>query len=178
MLKFQAAPWSTGLKAASLLGLAVLVGLGFAIHHAIPHGTQIPYAESFGTALVAVPLLIFVFAILFVVTGYRLDAKCLYVQRLLWSTRVDLAGLQHAWHDPSAMRRSIRLIGNGGLFSITGVFTNATLGRYRAFVTDPKQAVVLEYPARVVVISPANPSTFLRRLKLAHPGITVEEGAR
>ena len=69
MQNFQAAPWSTGLKVVSVLGLAVLAGLGFAIHHAIPYGTQVPYAESFGIALVAVPLLIYVFAILFVVTG-------------------------------------------------------------------------------------------------------------
>ncbi len=157
-----------------MLGLAVLIGLGLAVYHAIPYGTRVPFAESFGVALVSVPLLIVVFAILFVVTDYRLDATCLYVQRLLWSTRVDLVGLQHAWHDPSVMRRSIRLIGNGGLFSITGVFTNATLGRYRAFVTNPKQAVVLEYPSRVVVISPAHPFAFLSHLKSLRPGITVE----
>ena len=48
-----------------------------------PYGTRVPFAESFGAALVSVPLLIVVFAILFVVTDYRLDAACLYVQRLL-----------------------------------------------------------------------------------------------
>jgi hypothetical protein len=71
------------------------------------------------------------------------------------------------------MRRSLRLFGNGGLFSITGIFQNATLGRYRAFVTDPKQAVVLRYESRVVVLSPANPDELLGHLELVSPGSVV-----
>ena len=175
MQSFTAAPWSKGLKAASMLGLAVMIGLGLAAYHAVPYGTQVPYAEAFGTALIAVPPLICVFAFLFVVTGYRLDARYLYVQRLLWSTRINLSGLWYAWHDPAAMRRSIRIIGNGGLFSITGVFMNTTLGRYRAFVTNPEHAVVLKYPSRTLVISPTHPRLFLSHLKVVLPGIIVQE---
>jgi hypothetical protein len=65
------------------------------------------------------------------------------------------------------------LFGNGGLFSITGVFQNATLGRYHAFVTDPRQAVVLRYESKVVVLSPADPDSLLSYLALASPGVVV-----
>jgi hypothetical protein len=102
-----------------------------------------------------VPLLIALIAVLFVVTAYELEGAELRIRRLLWATRVPLEGLTQAWHDPEAMTRSIRLWGNGGLYSVTGLFRNRRLGRYRAFVTDPARAVVFQLPKRTVVISPA-----------------------
>jgi len=174
MLRFEAAPWSTAVKLVSAVGTGVLLAVTYALYRAVPRGTRVPFAETFGTFMVAVPALILFIAVLFVVTGYRLDASGLYVQRLLWTTHIDLKGLDRAWHDPSAMCRSLRLFGNGGLFSITGWFRNATLGRYRAFVTDPGKSVVLRSPTRVVVLSPADPLGFLSTLKLSFPGIVGE----
>lgn len=174
MLRFEAAPWSTAVKLVSAVGTGVLLAVTYALYRAVPRGTRVPFAETFGTFMVAVPALILFIAVLFVVTGYRLDASGLYVQRLLWTTHIDLQGLDRAWHDPSAMCRSLRLFGNGGLFSITGWFRNATLGRYRAFVTDPGKSVVLRSPTRVVVLSPADPLGFLSTLKLSFPGIVGE----
>ncbi len=171
MQRFEAAPWSTAVKLVSAVGTGVLLAATYALYRAVPRGTKAPFAETFGSFLMVVPALILVIAVLFVVTGYRLDATGLYVQRLLWTTRVDFQGLDHAWHDPSAMCRSLRLFGNGGLFSITGWFRNATLGRYRAFVTDPGKSVVLRSPTRVVVLSPADPLGFLSSLQLSIPGV-------
>ena len=174
MQRFEAAPWSTAVKLVSAVGTGVLLAVTYALYRAVPRGTRAPFAETFGSFLMAVPALILVIAALFVVTGYRLDGTGLYVQRLLWTTHIDLQGLDRAWHDPSAMCRSLRLFGNGGLFSITGWFRNATLGRYRAFVTDPGKSVVLRSPTRVVVLSPADPLGFLSTLKLSFPGIVGE----
>ena len=174
MLRFEAAPWSTAVKLVSAVGTGVLLAVTYALYRAIPRGTRAPFAETFGSFLMIVPALILVIAALFVVTGYGLDATGLYVQRLLWTTHIGLQGLDRAWHDPSAMCRSLRLFGNGGLFSITGWFRNATLGRYRAFVTDPGKSVVLRSPTRVVVLSPADPLGFLSTLKLSFPGIVGE----
>jgi hypothetical protein len=67
------------------------------------------------------------------------------------------------------MRRSLRLFGNRVLFSITWISQNATVGRYRAFVTDPKRAVVLRYESRVVVVSSANADALLGYLKPVAP---------
>jgi len=64
------------------------------------------------------------------------------------------------------MRGSIRTFGNGGLFSFTGFYRNRLLGAYRAFVTDPRQAVVLRFPKRNVVVSPGAPEEFVRDLPL------------
>ena len=39
------------------------------------------------------------------------------------------------------------------------------LGRYRAWVTDPRRAVVLEFPDRTIVVSPGRPHLFVDELR-------------
>jgi hypothetical protein len=63
------------------------------------------------------------------------------------------------------MRGSLRLLGNGGLFSFSGEFWNRRLGRYRALATDPSRAVVLRYPGRTIVITPHDPQQFIMRAR-------------
>jgi hypothetical protein len=171
MQQFRAAPWPTSLKAISALGTAVLGGVAWASFRAIPRGTRVPFAEAFGTGVTLTILLVAVGALLFVVTGYEIGPSELRIQRLLWSTRLRLDGLRRAWPDPAAMSCSIRIWGNGGLYSFTGLFRSKALGNFRAFVTDPKQAVVLSLPKRTVVVSPAEPWAFLQALTLSFPGL-------
>jgi len=73
------------------------------------------------------------------------------------------------------MKGSLRLFGNGGLFSSSGLFWNRRLGRYRAFATDPGNAVVLEFPDRTLVVTPESPSGFLAALKLYRPYARIGE---
>lgn len=160
MRQFSAAPWATSLKATSFAGSAILIAVGYALAYAVPHGTRAPYAESFGMLIAWIPPLVGALALLFVVRGYELAPGELRVRRLLWSTRVPLAGPVEVRADPQAMTGSMRLFGNGGLFSFTGLFQSRTLGRYRAFVTDPARAVVLRGAGRVVIVSPAEPQAF------------------
>ncbi|HKI85305.1 MAG TPA: PH domain-containing protein [Thermoanaerobaculia bacterium] len=101
---------------------------------------------------------------LFTIRGYRLDATAIYVQRLLWETRIPLRGLTTAWASGDAMKGSIRLAGNGGAFSFSGLYRSKRLGRYRAFVTAPALSVVLELADKTVVITPDSPQRFLDRL--------------
>ena len=161
MRQFSAAPWATSLKATSFAGSAILIAVGYALAYAVPHGTRAPYAESFGMLIAWIPPLVGAAALLFVVRGYELAPGELRVRRLLWSTRIPLARLAEARVDPQAMTGSMRLFGNGGLFSFTGLFRSRTLGSYRAFVTDPARAVVLRTARRVVIVSPADPQAFV-----------------
>lgn len=112
----------------------------------------------------ALPLLLLPGAALFVVRGYAIEGTELLIQRLLWTTRVPLAGLHSAEAAPDVMRGSLRLFGNGGMFSITGLFRNRALGNYRAFVTDLKRTVVLRFPKRTIVVSPENPERFVAEI--------------
>jgi PH (Pleckstrin Homology) domain-containing protein len=175
MNRFDAAPWPAGLKVTSALSILILAGASYILFRAFPRGTHVPFAEAFGTGITVLPVAIALISLLFVVSGYELGPEELLVQRLFWSTRVSLSGISRAVHDPAAMKRSLRLFGNGGLFAITGIYQNRTLGRYRAYATDPRQSVILSLPSRIVVVTPVDPAGFLEALKTYFPAISIRD---
>jgi len=89
------------------------------------------------------------------------------VARPLWITRVDLEGLRDATPDPEAFRGALRLFGNGGLFFFTGLYRSRRIGRFRAFVSDPRRSVVLRIGGRVCVVSPEDPGRFVAEVRAA-----------
>jgi hypothetical protein len=173
MERFAIAPWATSVKLVSAVATVVLLGVALVPVRIVSFGARVLFGKDADTALAALPLCILAFGVLSGVRGYRFDGSTLVVERLLWESRVELAGLDRAWHDPAAMRRSVRLVGNGGLFSVTGIYRSGALGRYRAFVTDPARSVVLRCPARTVVVSPAEPDAMLAGVGRAFPGADV-----
>ena len=114
------------------------------------------------------PLAIVLGSAPFAILGYEVTDNAILVHRLFWTTRLPLAGLKSAEFKPDVMKRSFRTLGNGGLFSITGLYSNRLLGSYRALVTDEHRTVVLRYSGRTVVISPDEPEQFVRELSLAN----------
>lgn len=109
---------------------------------------------AFLLALHAIPMAL-------TVRRYEVVPGALLIRRLWWDTRWPLDGPVKASIRPDVMARSWRLWGNGGLFAFSGLFSNAALGRYRAFVTDHKRTVVLEMPRGIVVVSPDRPHAFV-----------------
>ncbi len=174
MTELRAAPWPLSIRVVSLVTTLALGGASFAAWHVIPRGTRAPFAETFGTWIAFVPGIVLLGALLFVVRGYEIASDGLRIQRLLWPTYREWFGLVEAWHDPAAMKGSLRLWGNGGLFAVTGYYRNRGLGTYRAFVTDPRRAVVLRFSDRVVVVSPEDPRVFLQALALVRPEARID----
>jgi len=157
------APWGTSLKVMTAATCLILVGVAVS-------GVVTSQGDVTRIAVtVGIPTLLLLAALPFVVRGYRLEESRLVVQRLLWETRVDLEGLRSARHDPGAMAGSIRTFGNGGLFSFSGRFRNSSLGPYRAWVTDPKLAVVIDLGDRTLVVSPDRPREMAERLSRLAP---------
>jgi hypothetical protein len=150
------APWGKPLVWVSWLGSLLLVAVAAAVFLNVTRDAV--------SGLAALPLLILAGTALFLIRSYTIEPNELLVQRLLWATRVPLAGLQSVAYLPNAMRGSLRLCGNGGLFSFTGWYRNRALGNYRAFVTDLKRTVVLRFPKRTVIVSPENPEQFVEEL--------------
>jgi hypothetical protein len=150
------APWSTVVKVLSALVTLLLIGISVVV------------SWKFGTHFVAVvlPLVVLGGAALFTIRGFEIDGSEILVQRLLWKTRIDLAGVERIWASPSAMEKSWRVFGNGGLYSISGLYRNRKLGSYRAFAMDPKHSVVLEWPDHRVVVTPGRPQDFVEALRL------------
>ena len=103
----------------------------------------------------------------FAIRGYSVRGRRLVIHRLMWDTEFPLDRLKEASAMPGAMKRSIRLMGNGGLFSFTGLYSNRSLGRYRAFATDFDRTVVLKLSDRTLVVSPDAPEEFVQAVKAA-----------
>ena len=160
MTKHYNAPWSNSLVMASLLVTALCAGGATAILLCAPGA--LPWTSL-------LPLAILAGAALFTIRGYTVTTDTILVHRLGWATRLPLAGLQSVRIEPRAMQHSLRLFGNGGLYSFSGLFRNKTLGVYRAFVTDPDGTVVLGYAGRTVVISPSPAEDFIRDLARSIP---------
>jgi len=165
---YSAAPWSTKLKITSAISTLMLPVLAVVAFRAIP--AQGGFTYYFGLLIAATLPALLLVSMLFVVTGFTIDGgRVLRVRRLLWSTVIPLSGLNRAHHDPAACERSLKVFGNGGVYSFTGIFKNKTLGRYRIFGTDLSRAVVLSFKDRTVVITPASPGAFLGSLRLSDP---------
>ena len=153
------APWGTAVKVITVL-VFVIVCIPVYIFTRLPAGTA-----WFGLLMVAVPTLLILGCAASTIRGYQLSGHTLLIRRLGWEKRMDLIGLTSAEHDSAAMRRSLRLFGNQGFFSVTGLFWNRRLGRYRAYVMDPKRSVVLRFNERVVVVSPDDPERFVTTVR-------------
>jgi hypothetical protein len=152
------ARWGVPLKLVSLIGSALCLGVSGLCFFSMSR-TPIP---RFMPALVAgIPLSILLIAAFFTVRSYRISGNTLFIHRPGWATRVSLDRLVSIEHDPSAMKGSIRIFGNGGLFSFSGSFRNRKLRSYRAYVTDVKNAVVIKLPSGVLVVSPDSPDRFV-----------------
>ena len=161
-MKHYEAPWSKSLIVISLLTSMLCLGVSAGAWWAAAAKHQA--APVRWVALL--PLVILFCTALFTIRGYAITSEAILVDRLLWSTALPRVGLESAQVEPDAIRGSIRTFGNGGAFSFTGFYYNKRLGSYRAFVTDPRRAVVLRYAARRVVLSPAAPEDFVCDLGL------------
>jgi hypothetical protein len=109
-------------------------------------------------------LITLVISLLFTVRGYEIASDALLVRRLLWSTGIPLAGLRSIALEPKLPRATVRLWGNGGLFSFSGLFWNRPLGRFRMCATDLSKAVVLRFHDRIWVVTPDRPEEFIQHL--------------
>jgi len=152
-----AAPWGISVKLVTLFISVVLFGIPLA-------AIAMVHVSGLGLLIVVVPLSIWVFTLPFMVLGYELTADELRIRRFGWKSVFPLNSLRSAQYNPNAMARSLRTFGNGGLFSVCGHFKNRELGHYRAFVTDPKNAVVLRFGEKTVVVSPERPEAFVAAL--------------
>jgi hypothetical protein len=153
------APWGTALLVVT--SLCVAAGL---FVNVLPFFARAAVHQPLALAGLGIIVILLV-TMLFVVRSYTIEPDALAIRRLLWTTRVPLAGLQSATFTPDVMRRSLRLFGNGGMFSITGWYRNSALGTYRAFVTDLKNTVVLRFATqKTIVVSPENPEAFAAEL--------------
>ena len=171
---FFGAPWSATLKVLTTFSVVILAGVAVLFATVFPRDLLAGVPFTLAMFIVLTTLL---GSALFMVRGYEVDSGNLLIRRLLWSTVLSLSELKEAWSDPTAMARSLRLFGNGGLFVFAGLFWNRKLGKYRAFATLPRNSVVLKFPRRSVVVTPESPVQFLAAIARSCPHANVRRSA-
>jgi hypothetical protein len=146
MKKHFKAPWSTKLKILTAIFVAVII-------------IVILTTKTAGSTVAIIVLLV---CAAFAVRGYSIQDGKLLILRMGWSTKYDLSRITSAEFSPRATLGSIRTFGIGGLGGYIGYFRNSILGSYRAFATDAKNTVVLDFDGKKVVVTPENPQQFVQ----------------
>ncbi|GAT34519.1 pH domain-containing protein [Terrimicrobium sacchariphilum] len=122
------------------------------------------------TVLILIPMVLA--SVLSIIWGYSIKDGILIIHRLAWKTRIPLAGLVAFWRDPSLTSKDIPSWTNTPYCSAT-VFSRRPscpkLGKYDAFLNGHKNAIVLAFPSRRIVISPSNPEAFAAALQQTVP---------
>ena len=155
---FRAAPLSGVIRGITIFSLLLFAVLAVVIWSK-------PVSSPIPTLTVAFFMLIFGITYLFGVTGYELQGTQLIVYRRIGPKIFSLRTLVKAYADSHALRGSLRVMGNGGLFCFCGWFWNRRLGLYRVYVTNLRRCVVLVRTDRTLVISPEDPQRFLDALQ-------------
>ncbi len=159
-MKTYQAPWGKPLVICSVILVALSVVSIFAGDAVRSHATP-AFLAPFAQWLL--PLIV-LGCMPFMIRSYEITDDAILIHRLFATTRLDRSGLKSAVVIPQAMRKSLRICGNGGVFSFTGWYWSKTLGSYRAFVTDQNRTVVLRFEKRTVVVSPDEPEEFVKEL--------------
>ena len=155
------APWSRSVRLVTAASVAVLLLIVLAGLFTGPRQSPV-----WRVAMVGVPLGVLAAALPFMVRGYALTESHIEVRRLGWSSVLPLAGLLGVTGEPEGLRGSLRLLGNGGLFGISGWFWNRRIGRFRAYATDPARVVLLRYrDGTKVVVTPHDVQHFIVRVR-------------
>jgi uncharacterized protein (DUF58 family) len=147
---FPAAPLEP--RARLLTGLVGLLAVALAVVLALVSRRGLLLvlgAPSLFLVILAVPLA-------FSPAGYAVGRRELVVLRRGVRPLVfPLGGLAAA--RPTAMPHSARLPGSVGLFGWWGWFANRDWGRFKAYATDRRRGVLLEWPGFKLFISPEDP---------------------
>jgi uncharacterized protein (DUF58 family) len=147
---FPAAPLEP--RARLLTGLAGLLAVALAVVLALVSRRGLLLvlgAPSLFVVILAVPLA-------FSPAGYAVGRRELVVLRRGVRPLVFPLGSLAAAR-PTAMPHSSRLPGSVGLFGWWGWFANRDWGRFKAYATDRRRGVLLEWPGFKLFISPEDP---------------------
>jgi hypothetical protein len=152
---FPAAPLEQRARVLTALTGVVAVLAPLALLLAQPGGLVVLVASpTLLVALVAVPLALSP-------AGYAVGSGNLAVLRrgarpLLFPLGSLLAAR------PTAMPRSRRVLGSGGTFGWWGRYANRDWGRFKAYATDRRHGVLLEWPGFKLFVSPEDPEGLCR----------------
>jgi len=97
---------------------------------------------------------------------YALSNGVLRVERAFHSPSFDLVGLSSVDLTENPMKWALKINGNDGLGSISGSFRSKQWGKFKAYLSDNHNAVVLRWTdGRCVIVSPKHTQLFIQTLR-------------
>jgi len=160
--EFQSAPMGGRVLVPTIFAFAaVTIGLAANLVIALRVVPREPAAERLLAAFApfaAIGLLLPIF--LFErakVSRFKIDENCLVLRK----KRFPLEGAVEVRRDPDVMKWAVKVFANGGLGSLRGSFRSRRMGKFYAFMTGTENAVVVRWPDKTVVVSPADTEFFM-----------------
>lgn len=152
--------WSNTLKMITIFIVAICVGIPVTgVNRLYNQG-----ADGAPILLLFLPIVLVIGALFYAIRSYTITDSHITVNHIGWKRTFEISKLTKATHEPFVTAGSIRIWGNGGLFSFSGYYRNRNLGSYRAYMTNAADAVVLRFGEDTVVISPRDPEKFVDAL--------------
>jgi len=152
---YAAAPWSLSIKIVTVLSSVILLGIPLFLLGRVPFNACVLVAAlSWG---------IWLCCFLTMIRGFTLTTNQLIIHRPLWDNRFSLEQGATAVCDHNTRKGiTLRVFGNGGLFSGSGYYWNKQTGIFRAFISNQHKTVWIKTPEKILVISPNEPEPFLQ----------------
>jgi transcriptional regulator with XRE-family HTH domain len=133
-----------------------------------------PYAMLFlfstnAKAMIPFGLTYFVISLLTLLNTFTFPASFsfkndkLVVQHVIFATRYDLAKLTGYEVNPDAMMSALPL--TFPILVASAWYRSPLLGTFRAYISDQRNCVVLEFGQKKIVVTPENPQEFVEALR-------------
>jgi hypothetical protein len=139
----------------------VTIGLLASVFVALRAGPREPASERLIVAFTPFTAIGFILPIFLFerarVSHFKIDENCL----VLGKKRFPLEGAVEVRRDPDVMKWAIKVFANQGLGSLRGTFRSRRMGKFYAFMTGTENAVVVRWPDKTVVVSPADTEFFV-----------------
>ncbi len=153
----------TGLCLGLTIAAEIFVGVIFFRDHKVPMAVRLivlPLITTLGPAIVGG---IWYGARL---KSFTISDGALLVKRAFHTPRFELAGLKSAETSREPMKWASKIYGNDGLGAIAGSYRSKQWGKFKAYLTDANNAVVLRWADdRCVIVSPKHTQPFIHALR-------------
>lgn len=164
---FQSAPWSDGERILVILLSVLFFSVGVAMLVLLFVGSV--KSEAIKAVLVGDSILAIVFGLMWFcvrIRELRFENDTLVVVMPLSRRRIPLTGLESIErHELGFQKSAVRVFGYSSISTLIGVFWSKQMGRFTAYVSNRKNAVLLRWAGRCVVVSPEQTSYFVEEAR-------------
>lgn len=103
-------------------------------------------------------------SLLFRIRYYEVTPDQVVIYGTGWKRSLARRDIIRAERLKNAFQGAWRIFGNGGIWCVSGRFKSRDLGKFRAYVSDPKRVVLIVLRDDVILISPSDPNRFLKTI--------------